>query len=198
MKVSVILGHPSTRSFNSAIARTVVKTLRQTEHKVIFHDLYREKFDPVLPNGEKAKDARLPRQIKEHCEQLVHADGLVIVHPNWWGEPPAILKGWVDRVLRVGYAYDFPAGPKGKAGLPIELLKTRIAVILNTSDTPALRENMVLGDPLQILWKNTLSFCGIKKYHRHMYRVVVTSSPARRASWLRDVRKRIKKLFPAD
>jgi NAD(P)H dehydrogenase (quinone) len=198
MNVSVILAHPSSRSFNSAIAQTVVRTLKQDGHRVIFHDLYREKFDPVLTSGEMSKNARLPGQIKKHCAELVRADGLVLVHPNWWGEPPAILKGWVDRVLRVGVAYDFPDGPKAKAGLPIELLQTRVALVLNTSDTPAKREKEVLGDPLQILWKNTLSFCGIKNYHRHMYRVIVTSTAAQRASWLRDVRNRMKKLFPGD
>jgi len=51
--------------------------------------------------------------IQRHCAEIRQADGLVIVHPNWWGEPPAMLKGWVDRVLRAGVAYDFPPGPQG-------------------------------------------------------------------------------------
>jgi len=42
------------------------------------------------------------------------ASGIVIVHPNWWGQPPAILKGWVDRVLRPGVAYEFTEGDQGK------------------------------------------------------------------------------------
>ena len=198
MRISVILAHPSSRSFNAAIARTVVSTLKRSKHTVVFHDLYREKFNPVLPVAEIKKGATLPPRIRRHCDEIRKADGLVIIHPNWWGEPPAILKGWVDRVLRVGVAYDFPPGPQGAAGLPIELLNNiRMVLIFNTSDTPARREEKVLGDPLQTIWKNTLTFCGAKGFRRKMYRVIVTSAPHDRASWLNDVRKRTHAAFPA-
>jgi putative NADPH-quinone reductase len=51
-----------------------------------------------LPGPEIASDASLPDEIKTHCNDLKRADGIIIVHPNWWGEPPAILKGWIDRL----------------------------------------------------------------------------------------------------
>ncbi|MDD5775006.1 MAG: NAD(P)H-dependent oxidoreductase [Candidatus Omnitrophica bacterium] len=196
MRISVILAHPSSRSFNAAIARTVVRTLKRNRHSVIFHDLYREKFDPVLPAHEIRKNAKLPARIKKHCEEIRNVQGLVIIHPNWWGEPPAILKGWVDRVLRPGVAYDFPPGPQGAAGLPIELLtKIGTVLIFNTSDTPARREKQVLGDPLQTIWKNTLTFCGARGVSRKMFRVVVTSTPQMRARWLKDVVERVETAF---
>ena len=53
-----------------------------------------------------------------HQREIKEADGIVVVHPNWWGQPPAILKGWVDRVLREGVAYGFAEGDSG-GGLPI-------------------------------------------------------------------------------
>ena len=108
-----------------------------------------------------------------------------------------MLKGWVDRVLRAGVAYDFPPGPEGAAGLPIKLLRIKHALILNTSDTSAERERTVLGDPLQRLWKNTLTYCGVKTVHRTMYRIIVTSSPQQRSVWLDDVRRRVARLFPS-
>ena len=40
-----------------------------------------------------------------HQREIREADGIIVIHPNWWGQPPAIMKGWVDRVLRVGVAY---------------------------------------------------------------------------------------------
>ncbi len=196
MRILVILAHPSPKSFNAAIAHTAVEALKASGHEVVFHDLYAEKFDPVLPAAERSKKAKLPPAIKRHCEDLVSAEGLILVHPNWWGEPPAIMKGWVDRVLRPGVAYDFPPGPEGAAGLPIELLKTGTCLILNTSDTPKEREENVLGDPLQTIWKNTLAFCGVHNFHRHMYRVVVTSTPSQRAAWLKDGERRVSSLFP--
>jgi putative NADPH-quinone reductase len=196
MKISIILAHPSPKSFNAAIARTAVETLRGIGHEVFYHDLYAEKFDPVLPAEEISKNAKLPPVIQQHCDEITAAEGLILVHPNWWGEPPAILKGWVDRVLRAGVAYDFPPGPEGAAGLPIELLQVKTFLVLNTSDTPQEREEKDLGDPLQILWRNTLSFCGVRNFHRHMYRVIVTSTSAQRAAWLADVEQRVQRLFP--
>lgn len=73
MRISVILAHPSPRSFNAAIARTVVRALKRNRHSVIFHDFYREKFDPVLPAHEIRKNAKLPGLIKKHCEEIKNA-----------------------------------------------------------------------------------------------------------------------------
>jgi putative NADPH-quinone reductase len=107
MLISVILAHPDPASFNHAIAQTAVEALKANGHTVFFHDLYQEKFDPLLNSEEISKDAMLPSTIKQHCEEIASADGIIIVHANWWGQPPAILKGWVDRVIRPGVAYEF-------------------------------------------------------------------------------------------
>lgn len=56
MKVSVILGHPYEGSFNAAIAEKVVEALRENGHVVMFHDLYRENFNPVIPKEELVSD----------------------------------------------------------------------------------------------------------------------------------------------
>lgn len=113
MKISVILGHPDEGSFNHAIAEAVVQTLLENGHEVFFHDLYGEGFDPVLPHGEAPRGAHLDPVIQRHCDEIAGAEGIVIVHPNWWGQPPAILKGWVDRVIRAGVAYEFMEGDSG-------------------------------------------------------------------------------------
>ena len=66
---------------------TAAATLREAGHTVTFHDLYAEKFDPLLPYAEIARDAALPPLVAEHCREIAAADGIVIVHPNWWGMP---------------------------------------------------------------------------------------------------------------
>ncbi len=104
MKISVILGHPDPGSFNHAIAEAAVDALKENGHDVSFHDLYAEKFDPILPGPEIPRGAVVDPAIKNHCDEIAAAEGIVIVHPNWWGQPPAILKGWVDRVIRPGVA----------------------------------------------------------------------------------------------
>lgn len=197
MNISVILAHPDKNSFNHAIARAAAGALRRRGHRVWFHDLYAEHFDPALPAGEIPKTARLGPALRRHCREIARADGIVIVHPNWWGQPPALLKGWVDRVLRPGVAYEFQEGDSGE-GVPLGLLKARAAVVLNTSNTPAQRERRVFGDPLEALWKTCIfDLCGVKRFHRRMFRVVVASTPARRKRWLRDVEDILRKAFRA-
>ncbi|HTY45485.1 MAG TPA: NAD(P)H-dependent oxidoreductase [Patescibacteria group bacterium] len=196
MRISVIVGHPRSRSFNCALARLCVRLLRRNGHTVYFHDLYREKFDPLLPAAEIPQRAPIRRTIKKYCAELADSDGLIIVHPNWWGQPPAVVKGWVDRVMRPGVAYAFAAGDSG-AGVPRGLLKIRKALVLNTSDTPASREKKVFGDPLEIIWKNCIfGFCGAKSFRRKVFRVVAVSSPAQRRRWLAQAEQIVNASFP--
>jgi putative NADPH-quinone reductase len=197
VRVSVILGHPDPSSLNHAIARTCVDTLRGMGHEVRFHDLQAEGFDPVLPAAETARDAKLPPLVARHCAEIAEADGLVLVHPNWWGQPPAVLKGWVDRVLRPGVAYEFLPSDGGE-GVPVGLLKPMTALVLNTSNTPAVRELAVFGDPLERLWADCiLSFCGVKNDVRRMFGVVCTSTEEQRQAWLLEVAGLVRREFAA-
>ncbi len=195
MKVSVILAHPNKESFNHAIARVVVSTLKKKKHNVYFHDLYEEEFDPLLPFEEIEEDAILPDSIMNYCEEISISDGIVVVHPNWWGQPPAILKGWIDRVMRANIAYRFPDGDSGE-GVPVGMLKARTAVVFNTSDTPPEREQEVFGDPLERLWNKCIfEFCGVKDFYRRTFGVIVTSTDKERKKWLKEAKGIIEKYF---
>jgi len=198
MKLSVILAHPNKQSFNHAIAETAVAELERLGHDVAFHDLYAEGFDPVLPYAEIPKEASLPVEIENHCKEISSVDGIIIIHPNWWGQPPAILKGWVDRVLRPGVAYEFLEGDEGE-GVPVGLLRAKAALVLNTSNTPQERELAVFDDPLETLWKNcTFGLCGIETFYRRTFSVVVTSASDQRREWLEEVRDTVRRYFPAE
>lgn len=196
MKISVILAHPDKKSFNHAIATVVVETLNENNYEVYFHDLYKEKFDPILPFEEFPKRAALPADIEKHCKEIAQANGIIIIHPNWWGQPPAVLKGWVDRVIRPGVAYEFREGDKGE-GVPIGLLKAKSAIVFNTANTETKREKKVFGDPLQTLWENCIfGLCGIPDFYRRTFSVIVTSSERQRKDWLNEVRQTIDKYYP--
>lgn len=196
MKILLVVAHPNRGSFNRAIADAALQVLQGNRHNVIFHDLYEEGFDPILPDEEIAKDAQLGQTIEKHCSELATADGIVIVHPNWWGQPPAILKGWVDRVFRPGVAYEFLEGDSGE-GVPIGLLKAKVAIVFNTSNTPQERELRAFGDPLETLWKNCIfDLCGVKQFCRRMFGVVVTSTQKEREEWLREVQEIVDERFP--
>lgn len=196
MNLLVVLGHPDAGSFNAAIARAVKEELEELGHQVVFHDLYREGFDPLLPAEEIPLEGPVDPVVAKHCAELAQADGLVLVHPNWWGQPPAVLKGWVDRVFRPGVAYQFLEGDGGE-GIPQGLLKARLAVVFNTSNTFPEREAAVFGDPLENLWRKCLfEFCGIEDFYRRTFSVIVVSSREQRQKWLDEVRATMRRLFP--
>lgn len=198
MRILIVLAHPQPGSLNHAIARTAAQALEDAGHKVILHDLCAEGLDPLLPYEEIPEDGPVDEGIRQHCAELASADGLVIVHPNWWGQPPAIMKGWIDRVFRPGVAYRFLEGDSGE-GIPVGLLRARAAVVFNTSNTPEERELRAFGDPLETIWRNCiLGLCGVTEFHRRMFRVVVTSSPEQREAWLREVRELVRGCFPRE
>ena len=168
-------------------------TLRTVGHELIVHDLYVEGFDPVLTAEEswtvgdsiegllaKSTDA----VVRLHRREVMQADGLLIAHPNWWGKPPAMLAGWLDRILVPGVAYRLQSAE----GEPDGLLSTKAALVLNTSDTPREREAEVFGDPLHLIWeKCVLPYCGVKTVERRVFGAVAASDAALRANWLNDV-----------
>ncbi len=198
MKVSVILAHPDVNSFNHAIASSVVDTLDKNGHNIYFHDLYREKFDPLLPAGEIQRTAPLPSVIVQHCREIGQSQGIVVIHPNWWGQPPALLKGWVDRVFRPGVAYEFVEDDKGD-GIPNGLLKAESAIVFNTSNTETEREARVFGDPLETIWKNCIfGLCGVDNFYRKAFNIIVVSTEEQRKAWLREVEQTIDRYYPAD
>jgi len=197
LNISIILAHPDDQSFNHAIAQTAVDRLTQNGHHIFFHDLYAESFDPLLLAPEVPTEAAPPPEIVQHCEEIRSADGIIVVHPNWWGQPPAILKGWVDRVIRPEVAYKFLEGDKGE-GIPVGLLKAQAAIVFNTANTPPDREQEVFGDPLQLLWRNCIfDLCGIPAFYREMFTVIVMSSLEQRQEWLRRVEAVMDDFFPA-
>lgn len=186
MRILIVLGHPDPGSLNHAIAHAVRDDQRRLGHEVVFHDLYAERFDPLLGADEIPEDGEVSPDIQAHCDELRSADGIVVVHPNWWGQPPAILKGWVDRVVRPGVAYRFEEGDDGE-GVPVGLLRARAVVVLNTSNTQETREQAVFGDPLEAIWRRCVfDLCGVTSFYRRTFSVVVTSTHQQRAAWIEE------------
>ena len=112
--------------------------------------------------------------------------------------PPAILTGWIDRVLRPDVAYRFEEGDSGE-GTPIGLLRARSALVFNTSNTLPDREARVFGDPLERIWKNCIfSLCGVASVERRTFGPMVTSTPAERQAWLEEAREMIERHLPRE
>jgi putative NADPH-quinone reductase len=183
-----VIANPSSTSFSHAMAEAASQELRARGFDVISHDLYAERFDPVQLTGETGNRTSTDELVETHCHDLAGAELIMVFHPNWWGQPPAILKGWIDRVFRPGVAYDYPAGV-GPEGAPIGLLRAKAALVFNTSNTPPHREASAFGDPLEGLWKRCVfALCGVSGFERRVVGPIASSTPEQRRAWLMEVR----------
>lgn len=114
MRVLVVQAHPRRDSFNHALLEVVVTALARAGHDVESISLYDEGFDPRMTANERiAYDTATPirsAQVERHAQLVVTAEALVFVYPTWWFGLPAILKGWLERVLVPGVAFVFAPG----------------------------------------------------------------------------------------
>lgn len=187
MLALIVVANPSPSSLSHAMAFAAGRALVARGYEIAAHDLYSERFDPVQPTNEDGNTGSSNMLVEQHCAELARADLILVFHPNWWGQPPAILKGWIDRVFRLNTAYAYPPGV-GFEGVPTGLLRARHAIVINTSNTPTEREATTFGDPLETLWKNCVfGLCGVSSVMRRMYAPVSGSTTEQRAVWLAEV-----------
>src|SRR4029453_11285651 len=99
MKALVVVGHPASGSFCRAIADKIRETWSAAGGEVRFPDLVEEDFDPRLTAAEARGQATADPLVRRHIAELRDSDLLAVVHPNSWGAPPPIVKGWIDRVF---------------------------------------------------------------------------------------------------
>jgi len=101
---AVILCHPDPTSFNRAIADTYSNVVRKMGHTIVARDLYAMKFDPVLKANERPtiEGFQISDDVREEIELLTGCDVFVFVYPIWFGTPPALLKGYIERVFGAG------------------------------------------------------------------------------------------------
>jgi NAD(P)H dehydrogenase (quinone) len=123
MNALIVLAHPERRSFNGDMADVALETLREGGHDACLSDLYANGFDPVeharhyptrtrtdrfdVQAEQRAASGGtgLPADVLRELDMLERADLLILQFPMWWFSVPAILKGWIDRVLVYGRTY---------------------------------------------------------------------------------------------
>ena len=178
MQVLIVYAHPNPQSFNHAIVESFTKGLAESGHTYEVVDLYASNFNPCLSGGDLAQlmEGKTPDDIRVQQEKISQADALVFVHPIWWFAPPAILKGWIDRVLSMGFAYILDE----KDGHPVGLLKNQKALIINTAGGTEEDANMLGStDALKkIAGDLTLRFSGINNIEHVMFYNVTMADEA--------------------
>lgn len=180
MNVLIILGHPRTDSLCGALADAYDKGARAAGTEVRRLDLATLDFDPDVhtpsPNQQAFED-----DLRKARELILWAEHLVFVYPTWWGTLPALLKGFLDRTLTPGFAFNSCEGGTGYQGL----LGGRSAQLITTMDTPPLIHRLVYRQPgRNAMARATLGFCGIRPVRSLVCGSVKDSSLQQRQQWL--------------
>lgn len=191
MKVLVVYCHPHGDSFNAGILRSVLDTLDKAGSETRCIDLYEDGFDPGLSKTEfvtyLAPQVECP-QLASYIEAVKWCDTLCFVYPTWWYGLPALLKGWLDRVLIPGVAFDIPPDGDIKPGL------THIqALIVFTTCGASRKLTWFVGAPgKRTLMRGIRLLCNAKcksLYAAHYS--MDTSTPASRKNHIRTVERKL-------
>jgi NAD(P)H dehydrogenase (quinone) len=156
-KVLIIQGHPNKDSLSSRIMAAYKEGAEAggaEVKEIIVKDL---NFNPILFLGYKRTE-KLEDDILSSQKLIAWADHLVFIYPNWWGTYPALFKGFIDKVLWPGFAFQY----RKNSQRVDQLLKGKSARVIVTMDTPLWYYNFFQGRPGHRAIKGaTLKFCGI-------------------------------------
>ena len=188
----VVAAHPDSASFTLALAREAERAAAAQGASVAVHDLYADGFDPRMPAVEVGTTLFADDLTERYANEVLAADALVLVHPVWFFHVPAMLKGWVDRVLRDGVVYELRPGGKS-----VGLWKVKAALVINTANSPEQVEG-ALGEPLERFWRDVvLGPAGVGNVKRVRCAKVLGSSAEQREAWVAEAREAAQALVRA-
>ncbi len=182
-KIFIIYGHYNDKSFNAAIKNIFIKTSEEKGNEIDCVDLYKEKFDPVF-SGEKPDSV-----VIDHQKRIEKSDVIVLIAPIWNFRMPAIVEGWIDKVLSPPWAFRFKK-IFGNYGYPIGNLKGKKAVVFCTYGSPqfAIR-TFFLNMPTKRLRRGVFNICGIDDVVYKRFFAVPFVSEKKRKKFLEVVKK---------
>jgi NAD(P)H dehydrogenase (quinone) len=186
MNTLIVYAHPSPRSFNHAILEAFAKPFQTHGHKVVVRDLYGIRFDPVLAEADLAGLSRgIARlDVAEEQKHVKEADLIAFLFPVWWFAEPAILKGWIDRVFSMGFAFRLDGS------IPVGLLAGKKAVVFRTCGAGKALFDSGLGPAMETLFETgTLRACGLEPVLSRFFYQIEGSTDAERQAMLQQVKK---------
>lgn len=190
MNTLVIYAHPNPQSFNSAVAQAVKDELEKKGTQVKFKDLYAMNWNPVLSQNdfEGFHSGNIPADLMAEQADVNWADVIIMIAPIWWTSVPAILKGYIDRVFSLGFAYEYtPTGPRGKMGAKKGLLITS-----SGADEPNAQANGMMAAMKRTLLDGFFGFCGFSEYkHQNLFAVTMVKDDDRQ-QMLNNIRELVK------
>ncbi len=168
MNYLLIYSHSNPKSYTKAVLESILNSLNTRNVKVNVLDLYKEKLNPVLlvDNEHRRRDLHIDPETTVYRKMIEEADHLVFIYPVWWHGFPAILKGFIDRVIASDFVYSFKGTKKGSL-FPIGLMKDKKISCFYTLDAPFL---VALFDPGWLAIKFGLfryaGFKHVKRFYR--------------------------------
>ena len=191
---SASYAHPNPKSFNHAILETTVKTLESKGHEVSVRDLYELNFEPVLKGSdfEGFQSGNTPADIKTEQDFISKADVITMIYPIWWTGLPAILKGYIDRVLSYGFAYAY-----GEDGSIDKFLTGKKGMIINTQGTPNdIYDSIGMTDALKKTSDTGIfDFVGIETVDHFFFGSIPQVDDATRKDMLHKIEDKLLSLF---
>ena len=185
----IIVSHPDEQSFSHAVARKAADACRAAGMEVAFHSIYDEHFDPVLSGSELARQYSFEPLVQRYIEETRSTDHFIFVHPDWWSGPPALLKGWIDRVFRPGIAYDW-VGEEFSEKSHVPLLTNRSATVFIPTD----RGEDEPSAALPLFWTELCAYAGLDPLQVTVFPEVRRSSMRQRRTWLGEVSATVSRL----
>ncbi|MCB9495358.1 MAG: NAD(P)H-dependent oxidoreductase [Fibrobacteria bacterium] len=184
-RILILDGHPDETSLGRALSRAYQEGARASGAETRHVALANLDFDPILRGGFHSKNALEPDLVQAQ-QDILWAEHIVWVHPVWWSNIPALMKGFVDRVFLPGYAFSY----SGASPFPRQLLKGRSSRIIYTQDAPNWYYRWFIGRPsVRSMASGVLKFCGISPVRLTDIGPVRRSSEEKRAEWLRKVER---------
>ena len=186
---TVIFSHPWDGSFNKAILDQVVKKLDETKEKYTVIDLNKDGFNPVMTEKELSlysQGKSIDPLVLKYQEILKNTDELILIFPVWWMSMPAILKGFFDKVMVKGFAYE-----SAKNGIKGLLANIKTAKMITTAEVPKILLSITgFGITMK---KANLGGVGIKKTEWIHYSLKMQGTDEDRRKFLEKVGKFVKK-----
>lgn len=180
----VVVGHPRRGSLCEALARAYAEGAGAATDQVHVLHLADLAFAPDVVMPSPRQQTSEP-DLVEARTLIAWADHLVFVFPTWWGSMPGLLKGFLDRVLLPGFAFD-----EREDGGFDPLLKGKSGHLVTTMDTPLWVYRWIYGSPgLNAMARATLGFCGVQPVRRTAFGPVKGSTAAQRRGWLEAARR---------
>jgi putative NADPH-quinone reductase len=184
--ILVVLGHPSSQSLSNALADAYAEGARSAGHDVKMLKLGELQFDPILREGYR-QIQELEADLLEAQALIRWADHLVFVYPSWWGNMPALLKGFLDRAFLPGFAFKYKGSDSPWWD---RLLSGKSAHLILTMDAPRIYNWLAYGDAnIRAMKDATLKYCGVKPVKTTVFDRVRFSDAAKRAKWLEKCQK---------